>query len=159
MSDGPVYLTKESLLKLELELKELKMVERKKISAEIARARELGDLSENAEYHAAKEKQVHVERKVAELQSRLSRARIVDPKQIRTDKAFLLAKVTVKDLDSGEEIVYTLSPAEDADIMNDSVSIDSPIGAGLLGKEVGDVIEIQAPVGTIRYELLKISVK
>lgn len=159
MSDGPVYLTKESLRKLEMELKQLKTEERREISAEIGRARELGDLSENAEYHAAKEKQVHVERKIAEVQSRLSRVRIVDTDQIRTDKAFLMARVTVKDLDSGEKIVYTLSSPDDADIMNDVVSIDSPIGAGLLGKEVGDTIEIQAPAGTIRYELIKISVK
>jgi transcription elongation factor GreA len=157
MSNEPVYLTKEGRIKLEQELKRLKFEERPRIVAEIKRTRELGDLSENAEYHAAKEAQVHLERKIAELHEKISRIQTVDADQIPTDKAYLFAKVKVKDLDRGEEIVYTLSPPEEADVDNDIISVKSPIGAGLLGKAVGEVAEIKIPVGVLRYEILEIS--
>ncbi len=156
MSGEPVYLSKEGRIRLERELKRLKFEERPKIVAEIKRARELGDLSENAEYHAAKETQGHLERKIAELQDKLSRVRTVDTDQIPTDRVYLFARVRVKDLDRGEEIVYTLSPPEEADADNDIISVKSPIGAGLLGKAVGEVAEIEIPVGFIRYEVLEI---
>lgn len=157
MSNEPVYLTKEGRIRLEQELKKLKFEERPKIVAEIKRARELGDLSENAEYHAAKETQVHLERKIAELEDKMSRIRTVDADQIPTDKAYLFARVKVKDLDRGEEIVYTLAPPDEADVDNDIISVKSPIGAGLLGKTVGEVAEIEIPVGLLRYEILDIS--
>jgi len=157
MSKEPVYLTKEGRIKLEQELKRLKFEERPKIIAEIKRARELGDLSENAEYHAAKEAQAHLERKIAELQDKLSRTRTLDTDQIPSDKAYILAKVRVKDLDRGEEIVYTLSPPEEADVDNDVISVKSPIGAGLLGKGVGEVAEIKVPMGLLRYEIIGIT--
>jgi len=157
MSSGPVYLTKEGRIKLERELQKLKTEDRRETSAEIGRARELGDLSENAEYHAAKEKQVAIERKIAELEDKLSRALTVDTDQISTDKAYILAKVKVKDVDSGEEIVFTLSPPEEADMLNDIVSIESPIGAGLLGKGIGEVAVIKVPVGILRYEIIEIT--
>ena len=153
----PLYMSKEGRLKLEAELKRLKFEERPKIVAEIKRAREMGDLSENAEYHAAKEAQEHLERKISELGEKLTRVRAVDADQIRTDKAYLFAKVLVKDQKSGEEIVYTLSPPEESDVDNDIISIKSPIGAALLGKGVGDVVEIKVPVGILKYEILKIS--
>jgi transcription elongation factor GreA len=157
MSNEPVYLTKEGRIRLEQELKKLKFEERPRIVAEIKRTRELGDLSENAEYHVAKEAQVHLERKIAELQDKVSRIQTVDADQIPTDKAYLFARVRVKDLDRGEEIVYTLSPPEEADVDNDIISVKSPIGAGLLGKAVGEVAEIKIPVGILRYEILEIS--
>ena len=157
MRHEPIYLTKEGRIKLERELKKLKFEERPKIVAEIKRTREMGDLSENAEYHAAKEFQVHLERKIGELQEKISRVQTVEADQIPTDKAYLFAKVKVKDLDDGEEIVYTLSPPEESDVDNDIISIKSPIGAGLLGKAVGDIAEIEIPVGVLRYEILSIS--
>lgn len=153
----PVYLSKEGRLKLEAELKRLKFEERPKIVAEIKRSREMGDISENAEYHAAKEAQEHLERKISELQEKLSRVRAVDSDQVRTDKAYLFAKVLVKDRKSGEEILYTLAPPEEADVDNDVISVKSPIGAALLGKAEGEVVEITVPAGILTYEVLKIS--
>lgn len=153
----PIYMTKEGRLKLEAELKRLKFEERPKVVAEIKRARELGDLSENAEYHAAKETQGHLERKIAELQEKLTRVRAVDADQVRTDKAYLFAKVLVRDRKSGEEILYTLAPPEEGDVDNDVISVKSPIGAALLGKAEGEIVEIRVPVGILTYEILKIS--
>lgn len=153
----PIFLSREGLLKLEQELKQLKTVERPTIVAEIKRAREMGDLSENAEYHAAKEAQVHIERKIAELEDKLSRVQSINTDNIPSDKAYLFAKVLVKDLDDGEEIEYTLAPQEETDLDNDIISIKSPIGAALLGKAVGDILEVKVPAGIIKYEILKIS--
>jgi transcription elongation factor GreA len=157
MSNEPLYLSKDARIRLEQELRRLKFEERPRIVSEIKRARELGDLSENAEYHAAKEAQGHLERKIAELQDKLSRVRSVDTNQIASDKAYIFAKVRVRDLDRGDEIVYTLSPPEESDADNDIVSVKSPIGAGLLGKGVGEIAEIKVPVGTLRYEILGIT--
>ena len=157
MKSDPVYLSKEGRIKLEAELKRLKFEERPRIVAEIKRAREMGDLSENAEYHAAKEAQGHLERKVAELSDKLSRVRTVDTDQISSDKVYLFARVLVKDLEDGEEIEYTIAPADESDVDNDIISVESPIGAGLLGKAVGDIAEIKIPVGVMRYEILKIT--
>jgi len=142
---------------MEQELKRLKFTERPALVAEIKRAREMGDLSENAEYHAAKEAQGHLERKIAEIEDKLSRVRTVDTDQIPSDKAYLFSKVKVKDLDRGEEIVYTLAPPDEADVDNDIISVKSPIGAGLLGKAVGEKAEITIPVGVLRYEILEIT--
>lgn len=153
----PVYLSREGLLKMEAELKQLKFQERPRIVAEIKRTMELGDLSENAEYHAAKEAQTHIERKIGELEDKLSRVRTVDTENIPTDKAYLFAKVTVKDLGDGEEIVYTLAPPDEVDVDNDVISVKSPIGAALLGKKVGESVEIIVPAGTIKYKLLAIN--
>lgn len=153
----PIYMSKEGRLKLEAELKRLKFEERPKIVAEIKRTRELGDLSENAEYHAAKEAQGHLERKISEIQEKLTRVHSVDTDQIPTDKAYLFAKVLVKDKKSGAEILYTLAPPEESDVDNDIISVKSPIGAALLGKAVGDVVQIKVPVGMLEYEILNIS--
>lgn len=153
----PVYLSRNGLNKLEAELKELKYTERPKIVAEIKRARELGDLSENAEYHAAKETQGHLERKIADIEDKLSRARVIETDKIPNDKAYLFSKVTVKDLDDGEEVEFILAPADEADVDNDIISVKSPIGAGLLGKAVGEVAEISVPRGVIKYEIVKIT--
>ncbi len=153
----PIYLSKEGRLKLEAELKRLKFDERPKIVAEIRRARELGDLTENAEYHAAKEAQTHLERKIADLQYKLSRVRTVDADRIPDDKVYLFAKVLVKDQSTGEEILYTVAPPDETDVDNDVISVKSPIGAAMLGKVVGDVVEITVPAGVLKYEILKIS--
>ncbi|NOY87880.1 MAG: transcription elongation factor GreA [FCB group bacterium] len=153
----PIYISKEGRLKLEAQLKQLKYEERPKIIAEIKRAMEMGDLSENAEYHAAKEAQTHIERKIAELQDKLSRVREIDTENIPDDKVYLFAKVLVKDLDDEEEILYTVAPPDEVDVDNDIISVKSPIGAALLGKEVGDTVEVEIPAGKIKFEILKIS--
>ena len=157
MDREPVYLSKAGRIKLEKELKKLKYEERPRIVAEIKRAREMGDLSENAEYDAAKEAQGHLERKIAEISDKLSRVRTIDTDQIPDDKVYLFAKVKVKDLDHDEEIEYTVVPPDEQDVDNDMISVKSPIGAGLLGKSVGDTTEIKIPVGVLRYEILKIT--
>ncbi len=144
-------------MKLEAELKRLKFEERPKLVAEIKRTRELGDLSENAEYHVAKEAQVHLERKISDIEFRFSRVQVVDTSEMPDDKAYLYAKVTVKDLSDGEEIIYTLVSPDEADVDKDIISIQSPVGAAILGKEVGDTVQIQVPAGTIKYEIVKIS--
>ena len=156
MSDR-IYLSREGIEKLKQELKQLKFEERPRIVAEIKRARELGDLSENAEYHAAKEAQTHIERRLAELEFKLARVHPIDVDDIPTDKVYLFANVKVKDQKSGEETVYTITPPEEADVYNDIISVKSPIGAALLGKAVGDVVEVKAPAGIIKYEILEIS--
>ncbi len=153
----PVYLSKDGRLKLEGELKRLKYTDRPDIVAEIKRTRELGDLSENAEYHAAKEAQVHLERRIAELEYKLTRVRTVDTDNIPSDKVYLFAKVLVKDQDDDEEIEYTIAPPDETDVDNDVISVKSPIGQAMLGKSVGDVIEIKIPAGILKYKILKIS--
>ena len=157
MTSEPVYLSKEGRLKLEAELKQLKFEERPKIVAEIKRTRELGDLSENAEYHAAKETQVLLERKIAELEDKLTRVQTVDTENIPSDKVYLFAKVRVKDQSDGEEIDFTIVPPDEADVDNDIISVASPIGKGLLGKGVGEVAEIQVPAGLLKFEILQIT--
>jgi transcription elongation factor GreA len=157
MDSKPVYLSKEGIIKLEKELQKLKTVERPRAIAQIKSARELGDLTENAEYHAAKESQTHLERKIAELEDKLSRARPIETANIPSDKAYVFARVLVKDLDDGEEIEYQLAPPDEADPANDVISIKSPIGAALLGKAVGDEVEIEVPAGVTKYKILKIS--
>jgi len=152
-----IYMSKEGIRKLEAELKKLKFEDRPRIVDDIKRAREHGDLSENAEYHAAKEAQGHLERKISELELRMSRIQMVDTDAIPSDKVYLYAKVLVKDLADGEEIEYQIVPADEADADNDIISIESPIAAGLLGKAVGEIAEIQVPAGTFKYEVMKIT--
>jgi transcription elongation factor GreA len=153
----PIYLSKEGRIKLEAELKRLKFEERPRIVAEIKRAKELGDLSENAEYHAAKEAQGHLERKIAELEEKMSRIRSVDTDKIPSDKVYLFAKVLVRDARDGEETEYTIVPPEETDADSDKISVKSPIGVGLLGKAVGEKAEITVPAGKIVYEILRIT--
>lgn len=150
-------MSRASLAKLETELKRLKFEERPKIVAEIKRSMELGDLSENAEYHAAKETQRYIEGKLADLEFKLARVEIVDTDAIPSDKVYLYAKVLVKDLKDGEEIEYTITPAEEADLDNDIISVNSPVAKAMLGKAVGDKVDIKVPVGTITYEILRIT--
>ena len=157
MERKPVYLSKEGLQKLTKELRKMKIQDRPDIIAEIKRARELGDLSENAEYHAAKEAQTHIERRIAELEDKLSRVRTIDTDNIPDDKAYIFARVTIKDLKRGFEIEYQLVPPDEADVDEDKISTKSPVGAALLGKSVGDKLEIKVPAGILEYEIINIS--
>ncbi|MCP4566463.1 MAG: transcription elongation factor GreA [FCB group bacterium] len=153
---GPIHMSEEGFEKLKAELHKLKYVDRPTIVAEIKRAREMGDLSENAEYHAAKEAQTHIERAVAETEFKLSRALVVKKEDVVKGKAYLFAKITLIDLDDDEEEVYTLVSAEETDPDQNHISVTSPIGKGLLGKEVGDEVEIQVPAGVLKYKITKI---
>jgi transcription elongation factor GreA len=152
-----IHLSKEGAEKLQQELHRLKTIDRMEVVREIKRAREFGDLSENAEYHAAKEKQVFIERKIAELEDQLTRVRIIEAGDIDASKAYLLSTVKLRDCRNGEELEYTLVSAEEADIDNNKISIKSPIGRGLLGKSAGDKVQIQVPAGTIEYEILAVT--
>ncbi len=151
-----IYLSPEGFQKLRDELERLKTKERQKIAKAIGAARLLGDLSENAEYDAAKDAQAHNEAKIADLESRLSRARIIDKSAIPTDKIFIGATATLKDLDVDEELKYTLVSAEEANYEENKISILSPIGKALLGHAVDEVVEIQVPAGVLKYKILKI---
>lgn len=153
----PVYLTAESIEKLKKELLFFKTKERPRISKNIAEAREKGDLSENAEYDAAKEAQGYLEARIAKLEETVSNARLVDEKKVDSSKAYILSKVRVKNLKNGSEQIYTLVSAEEADITTGKISIKSPVGKGLLGKSAGDVAEIKVPAGLVKLEILDIS--
>lgn len=155
--DGFVYLTPEGKEKLAAELKELKTVKRPELVRALAHARSLGDLSENAEYHAAKEAQVHLERRISELEYKLGRARIIDGKNLPAGEARLLSKVRMLDLKTNEEEEHTLVTPEEADFDNGKLSIKSPIGSALLGKKEGDIVEIKVPAGLLRYKVIRIS--
>ncbi|MDF1671891.1 MAG: transcription elongation factor GreA [Vicingaceae bacterium] len=151
------YYTKEGLDKLNEELDQLKNVERGKISAQIAEARDKGDLSENAEYDAAKEAQGLLELKISKLETIISSARVVDESQLDTSKALILSKVKIKNVANGVVMEYTLVSEKEADLKQRRISVDSPIGEGLLGKSVGDIAEVKVPTGIINFEIIEIS--
>ena len=153
----PIYLTEEGLKRLKDELHHLKSVERPRISQAIADARAQGDLSENAEYDAAKDAQGLLEARIAKMESEISEARLIEGDKIDTSKAFILSTVKVKDKNKGTEQTYTLVSQPEADIFKGKISVDSPIGKGLLGKSVGDVADIKIPAGTISLEILEIT--
>lgn len=152
------YYTEEGLKKLKDELEHMKNVERPKISQQIAEAREKGDLSENAEYDAAKEAQGLLEMKISKLETLIANARIVDESQLDTSKALILSKVKIKNLANNAVMEYTLVSEKEADLKQKKISVDSPIGKGLLGKKVGDITEVQVPNGIIKFEILEIHV-
>ena len=152
-----VYLTKEGYEKIRSELVRLQTEDRPKVIEAIKKAREFGDLSENAEYHAAKERQAFLENKIADLQTKLTNSEIVDESQIPKDKVYLGATVKMKDQKTGDDIQYKLVSTDEADFAENKISTESPIGKALLGKEVADVVEIQVPVGTLTYEILEIT--
>jgi transcription elongation factor GreA len=151
------YYTAEGLQKLKDELHHLKTVQRPSISEQIAEARDKGDLSENAEYDAAKEAQGILEMKISKLEEIISNARLVDETHMDNSKVFILSKVLIKNQMNGMEIEYTLVAENEADIKLRKISIESPIGKGLLGKKVGDVAEIQTPGGIMNFEIISIS--
>ena len=150
------YFSAEGLEKLKQELHELTTVQRPAISQQIADARDKGDLSENAEYDAAKEAQGLLELKISKLQKIVQNARIIDESKIDNTKALLLSSVTLKNLTTGKEMVYKLVPEKEADLKQGKISINSPIAQGILGKSVGDKAEIKVPAGTITFEIIKI---
>ena len=151
------YMTEEGLNKLKEELQFLETVERPRIIASIAEAREKGDLSENAEYEAAKEAQGTLETKIAQLKMRLSDARVLDASDIKTDEVQLLTKVRVRMKSTGTEKTYQLVTEGEANIMEGKIAVTTPIARGLMGKKVGDVAQIQVPAGLMEFEILEIS--
>ena len=151
------YYTEEGLKKLKDELEHLKFVERPNISQQIAEARDKGDLSENAEYDAAKEAQGMLEMKIAKLEEMYSGARVIDESQLDTDKVLALSIVKIRNLNTKAEMIFTLVAETEADIKTGKISVNSPIGTGLLGKKVGEVAEIQVPAGLVKFEILHIS--
>ena len=156
MSDV-TYLTREGYDKLKAELDDLKGRGRTEIAKAIQKAREMGDLSENAEYDAAKDAQGLLEMKIAKLEGTIAGARILDESDLNTDKAYILCTVKVKNLKMKKTFTYTLVAEEEADLKAGKISVKSPVGKGILGKEVGDLIEIDVPAGKLQFELLEIS--
>ena len=151
------YYTEEGLKKLKDELHEMKTVQRPAISQQIADARDKGDLSENAEYDAAKEAQGLLEAKIAKLETIVANARIIDDSEIDDSKVYILSTVTIKNVSNGMEMQYTLVAENEADLKMKKISVESPIGKGLLGKAVGEIADIQTPNGVMKFEVIEIT--
>jgi transcription elongation factor GreA len=153
------YLTKDGYQRLQTELKELETNTRGEVLRKLAEARSQGDLSENAEYEAAKEEQHQLEIRISSLSQKLMTAKILDEKNISTDKVYILTTVRLKNLDTKKEIEYTLVSPEEADLEIGKISVKSPVGKGLLGKAIGEKVEIKVPAGMMKYQVLEIKVK
>lgn len=151
------YYTLEGMKKLREELRVLKDIERPRASQAIAEARDKGDLSENAEYDAAKEAQGLLEMKISKMEETLANARVIDESQLDSSKVLALSKVKIKNQVNGMEMTYTLVAESEADLASGKISVNSPIGQGLLGKSVGDVAEIKVPNGIMKFDILEIS--
>ncbi|NTU98096.1 MAG: transcription elongation factor GreA [Chlorobiaceae bacterium] len=159
MSDR-IYLTRDGYNRLKDELHVLVHETRKDVLEKIAEARSHGDLSENAEYDAAREEQSQTEARIAEIENKLASASILDPKQIKTDKVYILCSVKLKNLDAADEIIeYTLVSSEEADSELGKISVRSPVGKSLIGKTIGEKVSIRVPSGELHYEVLDIFVK
>jgi len=152
-----VYLTRERLVEIENELRELKTHGRKTVADKIAEARGHGDLSENAEYDAAKEEQQHLELRISRLELTLSRAKIIEARDLPNDKIYILSRVKLKDLKTGEQFEYLLVSPEESNFEENKISVTSPIGKALLGKTKGETVEIKVPVGMLKYQILDIN--
>ena len=152
-----VPITKDGFEKLRSELERLKKIERPKIIKEIAEARAHGDLSENAEYHAAKEKQSFVEGKIKDMDAKLASATIIDTRNLSTEKIVFGATVALRDTQSGEKKRYTLVGQEESDLKEGKISVQSPVGRALIGHKLGDIVEITTPASKFEYEVLDIS--
>ena len=151
------YYTEGGLKKLKDELNHLKSVERPNVIQSIADARDKGDLSENAEYDAAKEAQGHLEAKISKMEGLVANARLIDESQLDNSRVFILSKVKIKNTANNAIVEYTLVAENEANLAEKKISIDSPIGRGLVGKEVGDLAEVEVPAGIIKFEILEIS--
>ena len=151
------YMTEEGLKKMKEELQQLETVERPRIIAAIAEAREKGDLSENAEYDAAKEAQGALETKIAHIKAKLAEARVLEAKDIQTDEVQILTKVRVRMKSTGAEKVFQLVTEGEANIAEGKISVTTPIAKGLMGKKVGEVAQVQVPAGMMEFEILEIS--
>ena len=152
-----VYYSSEDLKKLKLELNQLVTVERVSISKQIAEARDKGDLSENAEYDAAKEAQGLLEMKIVKLEEKIASARVVDTSKLAKDKVLLYSTIRIKNLTSKMELNYTLVPESESNIVKKKISVSSPIGKGLLGKKIGEIAKIDVPSGVVDFKILSIS--
>lgn len=151
------YYTEEGLKQLQEELHYLLTTRRKEVAKAIEEAREKGDLSENAEYDAAKEEQAQLESKIYQLQKTLANARVLIDDEIDTSKVFILSKVKVKNLGINKEEIFTLVSPPESNLAKKKLSVKSPIGEALLGKEIGDIVSVKVPAGTIKFEILEIS--
>ncbi len=157
MSEGNfVYLTRERLVELEKELKEMKTNGRKEMAAKIAEARAHGDLSENAEYDAAKEEQGLFELRISKMENVLSRAQVIDTTQFPKDEVHILSKVKIKNLKTQKTFSYLLVSPEEADFQAGKISVTSPVGKGLMGSKLGDKVQVKAPAGLMQFEILEI---
>ena len=152
------YMSKEGYYKLKAEIKQLEEVDRPEVIRQIAEAREKGDLSENAEYDAAKEAQGKLESKIAQLKMVLADAKIIDATMVQTDVVQILSKVEMKNTKTGATMTYTLVSESEANLKEGKISVQTPIAQGLLGTKVGDVAQIRIPQGTIELEIVNISV-
>jgi transcription elongation factor GreA len=153
-----IYLSSEGMEKLKDELNHLKSYERPNIINQIAEARDKGDLSENAEYDAAKEAQGLLEARIARLENELSKSRVLDEKNIDLSTAKLLTRVEIENILSKQKMSYTLVSESEADLKNKKISINSPIGRGLMGKKVGEIVDISVPSGVIKFKILDITI-
>ena len=151
-----VYLTRERLIELEKELQEMKNSGRKQIAAKIAEARAHGDLSENAEYDAAKEEQGLFELKISKMENVLSRARVIDTSKMPTDEVHLLSTVKIKNVKTNKIVEYLLVSPEEADFQEGKISVTSPVGQGLLGAKMGNKVQVKAPAGLMEFEIIEI---
>ncbi|MDD2562678.1 MAG: transcription elongation factor GreA [Salinivirgaceae bacterium] len=154
---GSYYMTEEGFKKIKAELAELINVERIKISRQIAEARDKGDLSENAEYDAAKEAQGLLELRISRLETKMRNAKIIKPEQIDDSKVQILTRVSLKNLKTNATVVYSIVPDGEADFKENKISILTPIAKGLLGKAKGDVVDVIVPAGTLNFEILDIT--
>lgn len=152
-----VYLTKERMRQMEEELHELQTKGRKAVAEKIADARSHGDLSENADYDAAKEEQGLLELKIANLSKMLSKAQVIKPEEFPSDKVYILSKVKLKNLATGAIVEYKMVSAEEADFEQNKIAVTSPLGKSIMGKVVGEIAEIKVPAGTTQLEVLEIS--
>ncbi|MCQ2228423.1 MAG: transcription elongation factor GreA [Bacteroidales bacterium] len=152
------YVTEEGLKKMKEELAQLEGVERPKIIQQIAEARDKGDLSENAEYDAAKEAQGHLESKIASLKILLANSRVLDASKIDTSSVQILNKVTIKNVKTNATMTYSIVPESEADFKAGKLSVTTPIAKGLLGKKVGEQVDIKIPAGTVTFEIVEISI-
>lgn len=157
MAGDAVYLTKEYLLQLQAELQELTTNGRRDIAQKIAEARSHGDLSENADYDAAKHAQELLEIRIAKMQTTLAKAQVIDSKDFPDDKVYILSRVKLKNKKVNKTIEYQMVSPEEADFEQNKLSVTSPLGKALMGKTVGDIIETKVPAGVIQYEVLEIS--
>ncbi|HTQ28954.1 MAG TPA: transcription elongation factor GreA [Puia sp.] len=156
--NGITYLTKDALDQLKTDLQRMKTIDRPAASRAIAEAREKGDLRENAEYDAAKEAQGLLEAKIQKLEGELANARIIEEGSIDTSKVSILTKVTVTNLNNKKQVTYHLVSEKEADLKLGKISVTSPIGKGLLGKQVGEVAEVQVPAGLLKFKVENITV-
>ncbi|HOM05560.1 MAG TPA: transcription elongation factor GreA [Candidatus Kapabacteria bacterium] len=152
-----IYLTKERMQEIEEELRYLQIHKRKEIAEKIAEARSHGDLSENSDYDAAKDEQALLELRIAKLSQILAKAQVIKAEEFPDDKVYILSNVTMKNLATGATVTYKLVSAEEADFEQNKISVNSPLGKAMMGKKVGDIVEVKVPAGVNRFEILSIS--